>query len=161
MDWVLFAVFLLACGAAWSTGALFPPGDWYRSLDKPRWTPPNWMFPLVWTLLYASIAFAAARVAPLPDAQLALGLWAAQIAFNTLWTPVFFGLRRMRAALVVMALLWCSVAATLMAMWPLDRLAAALFAPYLVWVSVAGMLNLSLVRRNPQAAAAPAAPAAA
>jgi len=132
----------------------FPPGDWYRSLDKPKWTPPNWMFPLVWTLLYASIAFAAARVAPLPESQYALGSWAAQIAFNTLWTPVFFGLRRMRAALVVMALLWLSVAATLVAMWPLDRIAALLFLPYLIWVSVAGMLNLSLVRRNPEAAGA-------
>lgn len=69
MDWMLFAVFLLACGAAWATGALFPPGDWYRSLDKPRWTPPNWMFPLVWTLLYAAIAFAAARVAALPGGK--------------------------------------------------------------------------------------------
>ncbi|MCC5887708.1 MAG: tryptophan-rich sensory protein [Gammaproteobacteria bacterium] len=157
MDWMLFAVFLLACGAAWATGALFPPGEWYRSLDKPRWTPPNWMFPLVWTLLYASIAFAAARVAPLPESQYALGFWAAQIAFNTLWTPVFFGLRRMRAALVVMLLLWLTVAATLVAMWPLDRLAALLFVPYLAWVSVAGMLNLSLVRRNPQAASVPAA----
>lgn len=157
MDWILFAIFLLACAAAWATGALFPPGDWYRSLDKPRWTPPNWMFPLVWTLLYASIAFAAARVAVLPESQYAVGFWSAQIAFNTLWTPVFFGLRRMRAALVVMALLWLSVAATLIAMWPLDRIAALLFIPYLAWVSVAGMLNLSLVRRNPRAAAAPAA----
>ncbi len=154
MDWTLYAVFLLACGPAWATGALFSPGEWYRSLDKPRWTPPNVMFPLVWTVLYASIAVAAARVAPLPDSQLALGFWAAQIAFNTLWTPVFFGLRRMGTALVVMALLWLSVAATLIAMWPLDRLAASLFVPYLAWVSVAWMLNLSLIRRNPEAGSA-------
>lgn len=65
----------------------------------------------------------------------------------------------MRAALVVMALLWLTVAGTLITMWPLDRLAASLFIPYLAWVSVAGMLNLSLVRRNPEAAAGASASA--
>ena len=154
MDWTLFVVFLLACGAAWATGALFPPGEWYRSMDKPPWTPPNWLFPLVWTTLYVGIAFAAARVASLPGSELALAFWAAQIAFNTLWTPVFFGLRRMRAALVVMAFLWVTVAGTLVTMWPLDRLAAMVFVPYLMWVSIAGMLNLSLIRRNPDMALA-------
>jgi tryptophan-rich sensory protein len=146
----LFATFLLACGAAATTGAMFEPDDWYRRLDKPRWTPPRWAFPLVWTLLYLAMAFAAMRVAQLPDSGRALAFWAAQIAFNTLWTPIFFGLHRMRAALAVMAGLWLTVAATMVAFWRLDPIAGALFVPYLVWVTLAGALNLSVLRRNPE-----------
>lgn len=146
----LFATFLVACGAAATTGAMFEPGAWYRRLDKPRWTPPGWAFPLAWTTLYLCMAFAAMRVAQLPDSGQALAFWGAQIAFNTLWTPIFFGLRRMRAALVVMAGLWLTVAATCLAFWQLDTLAGALFAPYLMWVTIAGALNLSVLRRNPE-----------
>lgn len=146
----LFATFLAACGAAAATGAMFEPGDWYRGLEKPRWTPPGWAFPLVWTALYLAMALAAMRVAQLPGAGQALAFWAAQIAFNTLWTPIFFGLRRMRAAMVVMAGLWLTVAATMLGFWHLDPLAGALFAPYLLWVTIAGALNLSVLRRNPQ-----------
>ncbi len=146
----LFATFLVATGAAATTGAMFDPGEWYRGLDKPRWTPPGWVFPLVWTILYLSMAVAAMRVAQLPDSGQALAFWAAQIAFNTLWTPIFFGLHRMRAALVVMAGLWLSVAATLVAFWQHDRVAGLLFVPYLAWVTVAGALNLSVYLRNPR-----------
>jgi tryptophan-rich sensory protein len=77
-----------------------------------------------------------------------------QIAFNTLWTPVFFGLRRMRAALGVMVFLWLSVAATTVALFQLDFWAGLMFVPYLAWVTVAGALNLSVVRLNPTVASA-------
>ena len=63
MDWTLFLTFLAACGAAAATGAMFQPGDWYDGLAKPRWTPPGWLFPLVWTSLYLCMALAAMRVA--------------------------------------------------------------------------------------------------
>ena len=75
-----------------------------------------------------------------------------QIAFNTLWTPVFFGLKRMNAALVPMAGLWLSVTATCIVFFTLDFWAGLMFVPYVVWVSIAGALNLSLVRLNPEAA---------
>lgn len=149
MDWMLFLTFLAASGAAAATGAMFEPGAWYRSLNKPAWTPPNWVFPVAWTILYLSMCVAAARVAPLPGSGQALAFWAAQIAFNTLWTPVFFGLYRMRAAMVVMLGLWLFVALTLVAFWRLDTVAGLLFVPYLGWVTVAGALNLAVIRLNP------------
>lgn len=65
MDILLFVIFLLACGAAGTTGAMFPPGEWYKTLAKPAWTPPNWVFPVVWTSIYLLISFAGARVAGL------------------------------------------------------------------------------------------------
>ncbi|SFO94694.1 tryptophan-rich sensory protein TspO [Tranquillimonas alkanivorans] len=152
MEWGLFFLFLCACAAAAATGAMFQPGAWYQRLDKPPWTPPNWAFPVVWTTLYLCIAYAAARVAVLPDSGYAMALWAVQIAFNTLWTPVFFGLRRMKAAMVVLAALWLAVAATLVAFLQLDLIAGLLFVPYLAWVTTAGALNFSVWRRNPSEA---------
>ncbi|MGY6409422.1 MAG: tryptophan-rich sensory protein TspO [Alkalilacustris sp.] len=156
MDWLLFAVFLFACSAAATTGALFEPGAWYRSLAKPRWTPPDWLFPVAWMTLYVCMSLAAMRVALAGDSGLALALWSAQIAFNTLWTPVFFGLKRMGAALGVMVGLWSSVAATMVAFWQIDLVAGLLFVPYLAWVTVAGALNFSVWRLNRGSAAAAA-----
>jgi len=148
----LFLVFLAACFAAGATGALFQPGEWYRSLRKPSWTPPDWLFPVAWTVLYLSMATAAARIAMLagtePAAGLALALWALQIALNTLWTPVFFGLRKLGGGMVVLAGLWVAVAATLVAFWRIDAIAGLLLAPYLLWVTVAGALNFSVWRLN-------------
>ncbi len=148
MDWALFATFMASCSAAAATGAMFQPGEWYFGLKKPWWTPPNWLFPVAWSTLYICMAVAATRVATLPDSGQALAFFAVQIALNTLWTPVFFGLHRLRAAMVVMVLLWLGVAATMLAFFALDTLAGLLFVPYLVWVSVAGMLNLSVLRLN-------------
>lgn len=150
MDWTLFAIFLAACFAAGTTGALFEPGAWYRSLAKPRWTPPNWLFPVAWTTLYLLMSAAAARVAPLEGSHYAMAFFALQIALNTLWTPVFFGLKRMGAGMAVIVALWIAVAATLGSFWAADWIAGAMLLPYLAWVTVAGALNYAVWRMNPE-----------
>jgi len=150
MIWLYFLIFLGACVAAGSTGAMFSPGEWYERLHKPGWTPPNWLFPVAWTFLYLCMALAGARAAISPGNGLAMALWSLQIALNGLWTPVFFGLRRMRQGLIVLCALWLAVASTMIALFQLDWLAGLLFVPYLVWVSVAGALNLAVIRLNPQ-----------
>ena len=149
MFWICFAIFLAACFAAGATGGLFPPGPWYDRLKKPSWTPPNWLFPVAWTTLYVLMAAAGARAAVSPGNGIAMAFWALQIALNGLWTPVFFGLRRLRLGLVVLMALWGSVALTMLALWQVDWLAGLCFVPYLAWVSVAGALNLSVLRLNP------------
>lgn len=154
MIWILFLVFLAACFAAGTTGAIFPPGEWYRKLDKPPWTPPDWLFPVAWTTLYICMAAAGARAAVSPDNGIAMALWSLQIALNTLWTPVFFGLQKIRAGLFVLGMLWLAVAACMVALWQVDTVAGLLFLPYLAWVSVAFALNASVWRRNPQDAKA-------
>lgn len=153
MFWICFGILLTACFAAGSTGGLFPPGDWYDRLNKPAWTPPNWLFPVAWTTLYLLMAGAGARAAVSPDNGIAMAFWALQIALNGLWTPVFFGLRRMKLGLLVLLALWGSVAATLAALWMVDLWAGLMFLPYLAWVTVAGALNYSMVRLNPDAGA--------
>ena len=147
-----FGIFMAACVAAGATGAMFPPGAWYRALKKPSWTPPNWLFPVAWTTLYICMSWAGALAATREGASLALALWGLQIAINTLWTPVFFGLRRIRAGMVVLAALWASVALTALALWVVVPLAGILFLPYLTWVSVAAALNWSVLRLNPEVA---------
>jgi benzodiazapine receptor len=149
MDFLLFAIFLAATFGAAATGAMFPTGQWYRSLAKPDWTPPNWVFPVVWTSIYILISIAGARVAGEPGSAFAMAFWAAQIAFNALWTPIFFGLRRLWAALPVMAALWVSVLGATITHWQVDWVAGLAFLPYLVWVTIAAFLNLSVARLNP------------
>lgn len=137
------------------TGGLFPPGKWYDGLNKPSWTPPNWVFPVTWTVLYLCMAAAGARAAVQPNAAIAMALWSLQIAVNGLWTPVFFGLQNIRLGMGVLVVLWISVLLTLLALLQVDTIAGLLFIPYLIWVTIAGALNASVWRLNPQAAAPP------
>ena len=150
MNLYLFGIFLLACVGAGTTGAVFKPGSWYAALEKPSWTPPDWVFPVVWTSIYVLISFAGARVAVLDGNAFAMAFWAMQAAFATVWTPIFFGLRRMKGALLVMAPLWLSVAGATFTHFQLDLWAGLAFMPYLIWVSVAAALNFSVWRMNPR-----------
>jgi len=154
-DWTLFIVFLGACCTAAATGSLFPPGQWYENLRKPGWTPPKWMFPVAWTVLYILIAIAATRVAGAPGSAMAMAFWALQIALNTLWTPIFFGLRRIKAGMVAICALWIAVLGALVFTWQVEVLAALLLLPYLAWVTVAAALNAAVWRLNPEQANAP------
>lgn len=149
----LFLIFMLASAAAAATGIIFRPGAWYESLQKPSFTPPKWAFPVAWSTIYLLSAIAAARVALLPGAGVALALWAAQIALNTLWTPTFFGARRMAVAMGVIGVLWVVVAAMVVQFWMLDWRSGVLLLPYLAWLCVAAGLNWRIWRDNPAAGA--------
>lgn len=155
-DWIVFTVFIGACCAAAATGSMFPPGKWYDALQKPSWNPPNWVFPVVWSILYIVIAVAATRVSGLAGSALAMAFWALQIALNTLWSPVFFGLRRLRSGLVIIVFLWLAVCGAMITSWQLDPIAGMLLVPYLIWVSIAAALNASVLRLNPNAEPRPA-----
>lgn len=149
MDYTLFFIFLFATFAAAATGAMFPTGEWYKSLNKPTWVPPNWVFPVAWTSIYLLISFAGARVAVIEGSQLALAFWALQIALNTLWTPVFFGLRALRKSLPIMAGLWLAVLGATVTHFQVDFWAGMAFVPYIIWVTIAAALNLKMVQLNP------------
>lgn len=156
---LLFVIFLAAGISAGLTGMLFKPGAWYNTLIKPSFTPPNWVFPVVWTSIYILSAAAAARVAGVgqdglmlePKTGLALALWALQIALNTLWTPVFFAAHRMGLGMAVLAALWLVVAVMMVVFFSLDLIAGVLLVPYLAWLSLAAALNWRVWRDNPKA----------
>ncbi|PTT24734.1 TspO/MBR family protein [Pseudomonas sp. HMWF021] len=141
-------IFLIACGAAATTGMIFKPGEWYAQLDKPSFTPPNWAFPVAWTIIYLLLAWAGYRLTLLPGSQDVLALWAAQIALNTLWTPVFFGARRVFAAMLILALLLLVVAVMVVATLRLDLVTGLILLPYLLWLAIACALNFSILRNN-------------
>ena len=148
MEFWVFLIFFGACGAAAASGALFPTGEWYKSLNKPKWTPPDWVFPIAWTIFYFALAFVATKVASLPENKYALSFWSLHIALNTLWTPVFFGSRNLKAGMVIILLMWLATAGMIYHCFVIDRIAGIILFPYIIWVTIASALNLSLLRRN-------------
>ena len=132
-------------------GAMFRPGDWYRQLDKPCWHPPNWLFGPVWMALYATIGLSGWllwRKAGFSDTLPAFSIYAAQMALNAIWSPIFFGLRRPGLALLEIGVLWVSIAGTVAAFLTVDIWAALVLLPYLAWVTFAAVLNHAIWRRN-------------
>lgn len=151
------ATFFALSFAAALTGALFRPGAWYEALRKPGWTPPNWAFPVVWSVLYVLIAIAgflvweAGGLAAAP----ALAVYGGQLVLNALWSVLFFGLRRIDWALYEVVVFWASIVATVLAFAAWSQTAALMLLPYLAWVSVAALLNLRIYLLNgPRGAAA-------
>lgn len=147
-DWALLLPFLGASLAAGMTGWMFKPGDWYESLIKPDWRPKNWMFPVAWTTIYILSSLAAARVAAVAGSGQALAFWSLQIALNTLWTPTFFGARRMGLSVIVMGALCVAVLGMLWTFWTLDGWAFVMILPYAGWLSLAAPLNWRIWRDN-------------
>ena len=125
--------------------------DWYPTLAKPPFNPPNWVFGPVWTVLYIAMAVAAWRVWKQRDhAKVTgpLGLYAGQMALNFAWSLFFFGAHQIAAALIDILALSLVLAATIIGFLRRDRIAGALMAPYLAWVSFAALLNFAIWRLN-------------
>lgn len=131
-------------------GAWLPPGDWYRALAKPDWTPPSWVFGPAWTFLYLSMAVAAWGVWRKAGWSTPTRWWLVQLALNAAWTPVFFGLRQPGWAFAEIVLLWLAAAVTLAQFLKTVRWAGWLLVPYLAWLTFAAALNFAIWRMNPE-----------
>jgi len=151
LDWTL-AMFVILVVVTGGSGVFFKPGEWYRGLSKPFWTPPNWLFGPVWSVLYIMIAVAGWLVWRADPGSPALWLWGLQLLLNGAWSWLFFGRRRMDLAFADLVAMWLTIAAFIVVALPLSQIAGLLFVPYLVWVTIAGALNLTVWRMNPQAA---------
>ena len=115
----------------------------YAFLDQPPLAPPGWVFPVVWTALFILMGMAAYRVwaSGSPVRNRALGLYAAQLAFNFFWTLIFFNAGKYGLALAWLVVLWGLILATALEFHKADALAGKLMIPYLIWVAFAGYLN--------------------
>lgn len=124
----------------------------YRVMNQPPLSPPGWLFPVVWTILYLLMGYASYRVltAKADEGQIsrALTLYGAQLALNFLWPLVFFGLDWYLAALVVLLVLWVLIYLTMRAFSEIDELAGNLLLPYILWVTFAVYLNLGIYLLN-------------
>jgi len=151
----LAAFGLLTAGAAWygSRHSRNANRDsWYRDLDKAGFTPPDAAFPVVWTTLYALIAWSGWRIwsaAPSRERNAALRLWISQLAANAKWSKLFFGQRKPRLALADILALEGAIISYITAAHKVDRAAANAFIPYGAWVAFAAVLNAEIIRRNP------------
>ena len=118
---------------------------WYRTLYQPAGNPPNWVFAPVWAMLYAmigaSFAFVWQQGFTTNTARIGATAFAIQMILNLAWTPIFFGLHQLFAALVVIVLLWLAILVTIMLFSKRSKVAARLLVPYLAWVSFATYLN--------------------
>lgn len=147
-------VLLAICFVAAAAGSVvtFPRIEgWYAALAKPSWTPPDWIFGPVWTVLYLAMAVAAWlvwRQKGLNDARVSLLLFAIQLGLNVAWSWLFFGLRSPGLGLIDIVFLWIAIAATMVVFWRRSLVAGLLFVPYLAWVTFAGGLNLAIWQMN-------------
>ena len=149
------ALSILLSLAAGAIGSVFTYSEiptWYASLVRPDIAPPNWIFGPVWTTLYILMGTAAWLVwkadAVRTAKRRALLVYALQLALNTLWSFIFFGMHALGLALVEICALWLAIAATIYLFYPISRTASYLLAPYLAWVSFASFLNYTLWMMN-------------
>lgn len=127
---------------------------WYAVLAKPALTPPDWVFPIAWSLLYVLMGLALAMIIHARGSRgrgLAMLAFAIQLVLNLAWTPVFFGMHLIGASLVLLVAMFASALATAMLFGRIRALAALLLVPYLGWLLFAGYLNYQIGVLNPGA----------
>lgn len=142
---------LVVCQAAGIIGSLFTApaiADWYADLSKPALNPPSWVFAPVWTVLFVLMGLAAfliwKRGLDQKEVKLALGIFIAQLALNTLWSIIFFGLKNPGLAFIEIIILWLAILITIIVFGKISKAAAWLLVPYLLWVSFAVYLNFAI-----------------
>lgn len=128
--------------------------SWYAALAKPSLTPPDWAFPVAWSVLYVMIGIALAMVIHARGSAWrtpAIIVFFVQLAVNLAWTPVFFGMHMITGALIVIAAMFVTALATTILFARIRGAAAALMVPYLAWIVFAGYLTYTIGVLNPDA----------
>ena len=122
----------------------------YNGLIKPPLSPPAWLFPVVWTVLYILMGISAYMVYQSNDdfKYVALAIYAIQLVFNFLWSIIYFNLGNPLFAFVWLVMLWVLIVAMIISFAKVNKISALLQIPYLLWVTFAGYLNLTLYLLN-------------
>lgn len=154
-DVLALAVSIGVCLSAGIFGSIFTASEiptWFAALAKPAWSPPNWAFGPVWTTLYVLMGVSAWLIWRTgwkrKDVKTALGIFAAQLALNALWSLIFFGWHQLGWAFLEVILLWVAILVTIVFFAKISRPAAWLLAPYLAWVTLASILNFTIWQLN-------------
>jgi benzodiazapine receptor len=155
-DIVKLVVSIVACQCAGLIGMLFTTPNiptWYAALEKPFFTPPNWLFAPAWITLYVLMAVAAFLVwrkgLGEEGVRCALIVFLVQLVLNALWSVVFFGLHSPFWGMVVILALWVAILLTIIKFFRLSVAAGSLMLPYILWVSFASALNIAVWVLNP------------
>jgi benzodiazapine receptor len=154
---VRYVASIIVCNLAGLAGSVVTVtgiNSWYAYLNKPWFTPPNWVFGPVWTVLYILMGISLAMVwgawkEKNPLAGIGLILFGIQLALNVAWSYLFFGLQSPLYGLAGIIVLWIAIVATIAWFWRVRRVAAIIMLPYIAWVTIAAFLNYSIWALNP------------
>jgi tryptophan-rich sensory protein len=152
---VKLLIAILGCQIAGVVGSIFTApsiATWYATIEKPGFTPPNWVFAPVWTTLFVLMGVSAYLVwnkgLENKNVKMALLIFSIQLALNMLWSFLFFGLKSPLYAFFEILILWLVIMLTIVNFSRISKTASWLLIPYIIWVSFAAILNFSIVRLN-------------
>ena len=124
----------------------------YSRIETPPLSPPGWIFPVVWTILYTLMGVSFYLVwnsnAAIFEKKQAFWVFAIQLFLNFIWSPIFFNMRAYLIAFIVLLALWGFVLAMIIKFYKISKLAGILQIPYLIWLTFAGYLNLAIYLLN-------------
>ena len=122
----------------------------YDKINTPPLSPPGWLFPVVWTVLYILMGVSAAIIFTSDSTKKddALFVYAVSLALNFSWSIFFFNMQSFIIAFIILVALWLSIILTIIKYYPINKAAAWLQLPYLLWVTFAGYLNLAIIYLN-------------
>jgi len=154
-NWPKLLISVVGCELVGILGTPFTMAaipTWYAGLNKPFFSPPNWLFGPAWTILYFLMGIALYLIWikdwQKPAVKTALKIFFAQLALNFIWSPIFFGLRSPELALAVIVAMWALIILTIKKFYPISKTASYLLIPYLLWVTFATLLNAAIVVLN-------------
>jgi benzodiazapine receptor len=149
-------VAIFVCQLAGIVGSVFTRASiptWYATLQKPTFTPPNWLFAPVWFFLYLLMGIAAyliwSKGIQNREVIIALSIFGIQLVLNMLWSFLFFKLQSPFYAFIEILILWLAILLTILYFLKISRIASFLLLPYIFWVSFAAVLNFYIWRLNP------------
>lgn len=149
---IIAALTCLVLGSLSGIATASSVNDWYLTLNKPSFNPPNWLFGPAWTLLYTLMGIAFALIwhkgTEKPAVKSALTFFGIQFVLNLLWSILFFGMKNPQIALVEIIIMWILILVTILKFGKIDKRAAWLMVPYLAWVTFASALNAGIVYLN-------------
>ncbi len=125
---------------------------WYKTIKKPIFNPPNWIFGPVWTALFILMGISLYLIVSYgfgySGVKLALIVFAIQLVLNLFWSILFFGLHKPLFALIEIFILWIAILVNIIICFEISPISAYLLIPYLLWVTFASILNFSIVLLN-------------
>jgi tryptophan-rich sensory protein len=123
---------------------------WYAHLNKPSFSPPNWLFGPVWLTLYLmmGVALYLNWIKKSKQAKCNVRLFFIHLFFNLIWTPIFFGAKNLFLALIVIVIILALIILMLFRFWRVNKVSSLLLIPYLLWVTFATLLNYSIWKLN-------------
>ena len=146
-----FITSILICFAAGALGTIFTLSaipSWYSYLNKPFFSPPNYLFGPVWSILYflmgVSLYLVWKKGVRNKKIVYAIKAFAVQLILNAVWSPTFFGLRNIFLALIIIIAMWAAILKTILVFGKINKMASYLLYPYIAWVSFATILNFSV-----------------